>query len=84
MPGENYIVPPLERLDRQELLSMIERKRYFDLHAPRQTGKTSALVTLRGRTELPPDGIAPPTSTSSPLRPHTTKCVPGCERSCLN
>ena len=47
VPGENYIVPPLERLDRQELLSMIERKRYFDLHAPRQTGKTSALVTLR-------------------------------------
>ncbi len=45
--GEHYIVPPLERLDRSEVLQLIERKRYFVLHAPRQTGKTSTLVALR-------------------------------------
>ncbi len=43
----NYHIPPLERLDRNELLVLIERMRYFVLHAPRQTGKTSALIALR-------------------------------------
>ena len=45
--GENYLIPPLERLDLPEVLMLIERKRYFVLHAPRQTGKTSALIALR-------------------------------------
>ncbi len=45
--GEHYLIPPLERLDRSEVLQLIEQKRYFVLHAPRQTGKTSALVALR-------------------------------------
>ena len=43
----NYFIPPLERLDLQEVLTLIERKRYFVLHAPRQTGKTSALFALQ-------------------------------------
>ena len=30
-----------------EILTLIRRKRYFVLHAPRQTGKTSALLALR-------------------------------------
>ncbi len=46
-PGENYFIPPLERLDRSEVLLMIEQKRYFVLYAPRQTGKTSTLIALR-------------------------------------
>ena len=44
---DHYHVPPLSRFDEDELLQLIERKRYFVLHAPRQTGKTTALVALR-------------------------------------
>ena len=47
VPADHYCIPPLERLDRDELLNLIGSKRYFVLHAPRQTGKTSALLTLR-------------------------------------
>ena len=44
---DHYCVPPLERLNLGEILEMIVNKRYFVLHAPRQTGKTSALLALR-------------------------------------
>ena len=43
----HYCVPPLQRLDLDELLLLIERLKYFVLHAPRQTGKTSALLALQ-------------------------------------
>ena len=43
----NYCVPPLERLGAVELLSLIRAQAYFVLYAPRQTGKTSALLALR-------------------------------------
>ena len=43
----NYCVPPLERVGVAELLNLIRGERYFVLHAPRQTGKTSALLALR-------------------------------------
>ena len=52
---DHYHVPPLERLDRDDLLTLIRRKRYFVLHAPRQTGKTSVLLALR---DLLNDGAA--------------------------
>ena len=42
----NYYVPAVERLNREEILSLIDAQRYFVLHAPRQTGKTSALLAL--------------------------------------
>ena len=45
--ADHYCIPPLERVDVDELLELIGQKRYFVLHAPRQTGKTSALLTLR-------------------------------------
>ena len=45
--ADHYCVPPLERIDLNEILSLIADKRYFVLHAPRQTGKTSALLALR-------------------------------------
>ncbi len=45
--GEHYMVPPLERLDLEAVLAMIRAQAYFVLHAPRQTGKTSALLALR-------------------------------------
>ena len=47
LPDEHYAVPPLARGNIGELLSLIQAKRYFVLHAPRQTGKTSALIALR-------------------------------------
>ena len=43
----HYCVPPLERIGVTELLALIRAERYFVLHAPRQTGKTSALFALR-------------------------------------
>ncbi len=44
---DHYCIPPLGRLDLDEILRLIDAKRYFVLHAPRQTGKTSALLALR-------------------------------------
>jgi len=45
----HYALPPLERLDGDELHLLIQQHRYFVLHAPRQTGKTSALLALMDR-----------------------------------
>ena len=45
--ADHYCVPPLDRLNLREVLALIRRGRYFVLHAPRQTGKTSALLALR-------------------------------------
>ena len=47
VPADHYSIPPLERFDLDEVLRLIAAKRYFVLHAPRQTGKTSALLALR-------------------------------------
>ena len=47
VPAKHYSIPPLGRLDLDELLRLIRDERYFVLHAPRQTGKTSALLALR-------------------------------------
>ena len=44
---DHYVVDPLSRMDVDELLNLVRAKRYFVLHAPRQTGKTSALLALR-------------------------------------
>ncbi len=46
MPEDHYHVAPLERMDPDEIFGLIEQKCYFILHAPRQTGKTSALLAL--------------------------------------
>ena len=43
----HYHVPPLARLDAEDLMLLIRQEKYFVLHAPRQTGKTSALFALR-------------------------------------
>lgn len=42
----NYFIPPLDRINRDELFTLIDQWRYFVLHAPRQTGKTSLLLAL--------------------------------------
>ena len=43
---DNYCLPPLQRWDLEEVLGLIEQKKYFLLHAPRQTGKTTCLLAL--------------------------------------
>ena len=36
----------LSRIDLDDVLQLIEQQKYFVLHAPRQTGKTSVLLAL--------------------------------------
>ena len=43
---KHYHVPPLDRLDVDELRLLIRQHKYCVLHAPRQTGKTCALLVL--------------------------------------
>ncbi|QVL50855.1 MAG: ATP-binding protein [Thiocapsa sp.] len=43
---DHYSLPPLSRWDLDEILRLIEQKKYFLLHAPRQTGKTTCLLAL--------------------------------------
>ncbi|MEO3876474.1 AAA family ATPase [Nonomuraea sp. B12E4] len=43
-PQHHYMLPPMQRLPQAR--ELIEMDRYFVLHAPRQTGKTTALRTL--------------------------------------
>jgi DNA polymerase III delta prime subunit len=45
-PAEHYSLPPLHRVDWEEVNHLIRTKRYFVLHAPRQTGKTSTLLAI--------------------------------------
>ncbi len=47
--ADHYCIPPLERVDLDGILTLIQQKRYFILHAPRQTGKTSMLLALADR-----------------------------------
>lgn len=48
VPTKHYCIPPLQRFpDSDHLLRLVAREEYFTLHAPRQTGKSSALLALR-------------------------------------
>ena len=44
---KHYSISPLTRFNLKDILSLINQERYFVLHAPRQTGKTSCLFALR-------------------------------------
>src|SRR6056297_48489 len=44
---DNYCIDPLKRINKDEIMTLIAKKRYFILHAPRQTGKTSSLFALQ-------------------------------------
>ena len=46
VPGQHYMIDPLKRLDLEDVEALIEQGRYFVLHAPRQTGKTTSLLAL--------------------------------------
>ncbi|MCX6581305.1 MAG: AAA-like domain-containing protein [Candidatus Aminicenantes bacterium] len=43
---DHYYIEPLDRFDLPEMLTLIEQKKYFVLHAPRQTGKTTYMHAL--------------------------------------
>ncbi len=43
---KHYLLPPLQRWDLEEILTLIDQEKYFLLHAPRQTGKTTCLLAL--------------------------------------
>ena len=45
-PEVHYTIPPLSRVPLQRFEDLVERREYFVLHAPRQTGKTSVLFAL--------------------------------------
>ena len=47
--ARHYTVPPLSRIDLDDVLLLIEQQKYFVLHAPRQTGKTTVLLALMER-----------------------------------
>ncbi|HRW94064.1 MAG TPA: AAA-like domain-containing protein [Thermotogota bacterium] len=44
----HYCLDPLQRMNLQEVLELIDQWKYFVVHAPRQTGKTSSLKALQG------------------------------------
>ncbi len=48
-PEFHYLLDPLQRIDFDHIRSLIQQERYFVLHAPRQTGKTTCLLALRDR-----------------------------------
>jgi hypothetical protein len=43
---DHYCLPPLERFDLAEIEMLLAQKKYFVLHAPRQTGKTTSMLAL--------------------------------------
>ena len=45
-PDRHYCIDPLQRVDLEEFLELIDDLAYFVLHAPRQSGKTSVLKAL--------------------------------------
>ena len=46
VPGQHYMIDPLTRIDIDSIAGLIRQQRYFVLHAPRQTGKTTCLLAL--------------------------------------
>ena len=57
-PDKEYTIDPLKRFDLDEVLALIGKGKYFVLHAPRQTGKTSCLLALRDYLNAHDDYIA--------------------------
>ena len=57
-PDINYTIDPLSRFDLDDILTLIRQQRYFVMHAPRQTGKTSCMLALRDYLNREDDYIA--------------------------
>lgn len=43
---DHYFIPSLPRIKTENIHQLIDQKKYFIIHAPRQTGKTSLLLDL--------------------------------------
>ncbi len=54
----HYYIDPLKRLELEEVLMLIRQQKYFVMHAPRQTGKTSCMLALRDYLNAQDDYIA--------------------------
>lgn len=48
-PAKHYFIPVERRIAVDEITTLIEQEKYFVLHAPRQSGKTTALKELAKR-----------------------------------
>ncbi len=46
VPEKHYHVPIADRINIDKILELIGQNKYFILHAPRQSGKTTSLLTL--------------------------------------
>lgn len=46
IPTQHYCIDPLHRMDWEEVQYLIAAQKFFVLHAPRQTGKTSTLLAI--------------------------------------
>ena len=57
-PELEYTIDPLTRFDLADVLMLIRQQKYFVLHAPRQTGKTSCMFALRDYLNQQGDYIA--------------------------
>ncbi|MDD9985099.1 MAG: hypothetical protein OXQ31_02365 [Spirochaetaceae bacterium] len=80
---DHYHIPPLERIDPDDVLGLVRDKKYFVLHAPRQTGKTSALLALRDLLNSGGTGTtAAYTPTSKPAKRHGRTSRKVCVLSC--
>lgn len=55
---DSYTIDPLSRFDLEDILLMIRQQRYFVMHAPLQTGKTSCMLALRDYLNKKGDYIA--------------------------
>ena len=53
-----YTLDPLSRFDLDDILAYISQGKYFVLHAPRQTGKTSCMLALRDYLNASGDYVA--------------------------
>lgn len=54
----HYSVDSLQRIDIEEIEQLIHNGKYFVIHVPRQTGKTSALLALRDYLNASGDCVA--------------------------
>ena len=45
-PKEHYYIDSFERVDWLEIKQLFDQKKYFILHAPRQSGKTTLLSAI--------------------------------------
>ena len=48
----HYEIDPLSRFDLDDVMMLIRQQKYFVLHAPRQTGKTTCMLALRAHLNL--------------------------------